>query len=101
MLIVSRIQQPYATTTATTTKTTICNHHPHVQPTIQVRYWSSYSQQLGIEWICGSGYISSHFNLNIIKHNSNLKRRPMTQWTVKGTTCSLNDTKVTAATSGH
>ncbi|XP_078495659.1 bridge-like lipid transfer protein family member 2 [Ciona intestinalis] len=80
-------------------KLKLSRHYRNVKPSFQfpelkVSYWSSYAQQLGIEWICGAGKIDSHFRLNLVPYDGNLIRRSMGQWQIMATTCELSNTKI-------
>lgn len=59
-----------------------------------MRYWSSYTQQLGIEWRCGKGSIETKFRLVLLSPEGPLKRRQNGDWTVVQATCELSKTKV-------
>ncbi|CAK8698010.1 unnamed protein product [Clavelina lepadiformis] len=63
-------------------------------PQLKVRYWSSYAQQIGVEWLCGTGKVASHFRLRMIPCEANLIRRNIGEWSIISTTCDLSDTKI-------
>nr|CAB3258519.1 UPF0378 protein KIAA0100-like [Phallusia mammillata] len=63
-------------------------------PELKVSYWSSYAQQLGIEWLCGSGEVEFIFRLVIIPYEGDLIRRSLGDWSVISTTSELKDTTV-------
>uniref|UniRef100_H2Z401 FMP27/BLTP2/Hobbit GFWDK motif-containing RBG unit domain-containing protein n=1 Tax=Ciona savignyi TaxID=51511 RepID=H2Z401_CIOSA len=80
-------------------KLKLSRHYRNVTPSfifpeLRVRYWSSYAQQLGIEWICGAGNIDSHFRLKLVPHEGNLIRRSQGVWQVMATACDLSNTKI-------
>nr|XP_039267582.1 protein KIAA0100-like isoform X1 [Styela clava] len=63
-------------------------------PSLKMRYWSSYAQQLGIEWKCGEGSIVTKFQLTLVPFEGILLRRSAGNWSLVQATCELSQTKV-------